>query len=89
MGARLEDRLVSAPAFDKLVTHANASLKEADLALSSLTFFAELANNNFALFSTISADAVVGAFREISLSKESDRLVFLHLCCTLMKAAGE
>lgn len=30
----------------------------------------------------------MGAFREISLSKECDRLVFLHLCCTLMKAAG-
>jgi hypothetical protein len=47
-----------------------------------------LASSNFPLFSAISAEAVVGAFREISLSKECDKMVFMHLCCTLMKAAG-
>lgn len=54
-GERLEDKLIETSGFDKLVIHANSSLKDPELAISSLTFCAELASSNFPLFSAISA----------------------------------
>jgi hypothetical protein len=84
-----EKSLLRSPVFDKLIAHANSSLKDAELSLSSLDAMIELATPDFDLFSRRCADALMSSFGGLSFPKDNEQIVFVHALSSLLKFAGE
>ena len=59
------------------------------MVLSSLSFFALLANDSFYLFNSTASETVISSVRSLQFAKEIDNIVFIHLCCSFIKSAGE
>ena len=80
---------VSSSSFEKLINSANSLLKDPEMVLSSLSFFALLANDSFSLFNSTASETVISSVRSLQFAKEIDNIVFIHLCCSFIKSAGE